>query len=72
MLFGVYPYDGNSDNEILNKISTESFKLPKTNKISKTCRQIITQFLDKNPNTRLDLSSQIFEIWYEEDVNNNE
>jgi serine/threonine protein kinase len=65
MLFGVYPFDGTNETEILQKIINQPYKFP-NNIISKTCRSIITKLLDKNPNIRLDLNDEILDNWFDE------
>jgi serine/threonine protein kinase len=66
MLFGTYPFDGTNENDILHKITTQTLTFQNSIRISKTCKQIITRLLDKNPGFRLDLSDSILETWYEE------
>lgn len=67
MVCGAYPFDGLNDSEIFNKVCKDNFKYPSGVKISKTCKKIISQLLDKNLNTRLELSDDIFDQWYEEE-----
>jgi serine/threonine protein kinase len=66
MLFGVYPFDGNSDDEILKKVANGEYTFPNNIEISKTCRSIITKLLDKKPKLRIDLFDDLFDVWYEE------
>ena len=66
MLFGVFPFDGNSDEEILRKIDVGDYSCPKNIDISKTCKSILTKFLDKKPSNRIDLYDDLFDVWYEE------
>jgi serine/threonine protein kinase len=67
MVFGVYPFDGKGDDEILGRICKEAYTFPKNISVSKTCKCIITQLLDKRHNNRLDLYDDIFDLWYEEE-----
>ena len=66
MLYGVFPFDGNSDEEILRKIDVGEYSFPKNIEISKTCKLILTKFLDKKPSNRIDLYDDLFDVWYEE------
>ena len=66
MLYGAFPFDGNSDDEILNKVVNGEYNIPKNIEISKTCKSILTKFLDKKPSNRIDLYDDLFDVWYEE------
>lgn len=66
MVFGIFPFDGNSDEEIMKKINNGEYSFPNSIEISKTCKTIITKLLDKKPKQRLDLYDDLFDIWYEE------
>ena len=66
MVFGVYPFDGNSDEDILKKIVNGEYNFPNSIEISKTCKTIITKLLDKKPKLRIELYDDLFDNWYEE------
>jgi serine/threonine protein kinase len=66
MVFGVNPFDGNNDDEILKKVHNAEYTFPKNIEISKTCKTIITKLLDKKPKQRIDLFDDLFDVWYEE------
>lgn len=67
MLFGIYPFDGKDDGDIMYKIAKENLIFPKTISISPTSKKIINLLLEKNPNFRVELTDPIFEEWYNEE-----
>ncbi len=66
MLFGIYPFDGTTEDDILHKITSQPLTFNKTIRVSKTCKEIINRLLDKNPGFRIDLNDNLLETWYEE------
>ena len=66
MVFGDYPFDGNSDDDILRKIVNGEYNFPNSIEISKTCKTIITKLLDKKPKLRIDMYDDLFDNWYAE------
>lgn len=67
MLFGKYPFDANKDNEIVTKIIKEPHKFPNNIFISKVGYNLINGLLEKNQNTRIEVSDPLFEEWYNDE-----
>ena len=67
MLFGIYPFEGNSESEILKKIINNDHIFPNNITISKTGIKLINSLLDKNMNNRIDVTDDLFDIWYNEE-----
>jgi serine/threonine protein kinase len=67
MLFGVYPFDANKDSDISNKIINEKHKFPSSIIVSSAVKKLINGLLEKNPNMRIGINDQLFEIWYEDE-----
>lgn len=64
MLFGVYPFEGKDEKEIIHKIIKEEHKYPPGIEISNTCKYLIDGMLEKNQGLRIELSEPNFEQWY--------
>jgi serine/threonine protein kinase len=64
MIYGVYPFDGATDSEIVNKIKKEEPKYPQNIEISLACKLLIQGMLEKNQQIRLELTDPLFEKWY--------
>lgn len=66
MLFGTYPFDGTIEDDILHKITSQPLTFNKNINISRTCKEIIKNLLDKNPGFRIDLNDNLFQTWYDQ------
>ncbi len=67
MLFGSFPFDGNKDSEVLNKIVKENLKFPSNIKISKAGCKLLNALLEKDQGLRVDLTSELFDEWYHDE-----
>lgn len=67
MLFGQYPFEGNNESEILKKIINKDYIFPNNISISKAGVNLINGLLDKNINSRIDVTDDLFEVWYNEE-----
>lgn len=66
-------YIGKNDNDISQKIIKEKFKLPYNIPISKACLNLLEGLLQKNPQLRIDLNSDLIDAWLNDstfEVNN--
>lgn len=63
MLFGILPFEGESESEIINKILNEEVAYPSNIPLSKACRLLLQGLLEKNPELRIDLNSDLIEDW---------
>ncbi len=68
MVFGIYPFEGTKDSEIMHKIINEEPKYPSNIEISTTCKYLIDNMLEKNQALRIELSDSNFEKWYKGDT----
>ncbi|NCP98452.1 hypothetical protein GW820_06240 [archaeon] len=64
MIYGVYPFEGENDKEIIRKIKKEEPKYPSNVEISLNCKLLIQGMLEKNQHCRIDLSDPLFDKWY--------
>ena len=64
MVFGIYPFDGQKDSEIIKKIMKEEHTYPTDIPISNTCKLLIDNMLEKNQQLRIELSDILFEKWF--------
>ena len=67
MVYGVYPFDGSKESEVIHKILKEDPKFPPIGsniEISTTCKLLIQGMLEKNQQCRIELSDQLFDKWY--------
>lgn len=67
MLFGYFPFDGKSDNEIQNKIIKEPHKFPNNISISKSSTRLLNALLEKNQQLRVETNDPLFEEWYNDE-----
>jgi len=72
MLFGIFPFDGNSlitigekNDEIEQKIIKVEHKFPTSIQISSSCRELINGMLEKNQHLRIDIHDKLFQAWYD-------
>ena len=68
LLCGYPPFNGESDNEILNKIKTGKFVFPEEewDNISEEAKDLITKMLEFNPSTRFSASECLSHKWLTE------
>ena len=63
MNFKIFPFDG-TDDEVIEKMETEPLKYPYGIKIKKSLINLINGMLEKNPNRRIDVLDNLFDLWY--------
>ena len=64
MIFGVYPFEGEKDKDIVRKIIKEDHTYPTGIEVSSICKYLIDNMLEKNQSLRIDLSDPNFDRWY--------
>jgi calcium-dependent protein kinase len=73
LLCGYPPFNGETDNEILNKIKTGKFVFPEEewDNISDEAKDLITKMLEFNPNTRSSASDCLGHRWLTDNTKKN-
>jgi serine/threonine protein kinase len=67
--FGKYPFNGKTHEEILKNIGYNALTFPnENNKISSTLFELLIGLLEKNPDKRIDINSNLFNLWFEDNI----
>ena len=70
MNFKQYPFDGESDKEIYEKIGNEDLEFPYGIKIKKSLINLLKGMFEKNPKRRIDINDKLFDIWFNDNSDN--
>ena len=68
LFYGKFPFDGKNLDQIIDKIIKQPLIIPKKRKISETLFQLLNGLLQKNPDKRIDTSSDLFEDWFSDEL----
>ena len=66
MNFKKYPFEGNNEKEIFDKIENEDIKFPKEIKIKKSLVNLFKGMFEKNPKRRIDINDKLFDLWFKD------
>ena len=66
MNFKKYPFEGNNEKEIFDKIENEDIKFPKEIKIKKCLVNLFKGMFEKNPKRRIDINDKLFDLWFKD------
>ena len=66
MNFKKYPFEGNNEKEIFDKIENEDIKFPKEIKIKKSLVNLFKGMFEKNPKRRIDVNDKLFDLWFKD------
>ena len=66
MNFKKYPFEGNNEKEIFDKIENEDIKFPKKIKIKKSLVNLFKGMFEKNPKRRIDINDKLFDLWFKD------
>ncbi len=65
LVFGVLPFRGTNEKEIVKSIMTKNPDFQKgKKKVSKCCLKLISQMLDKNPKLRIKMNDIYTDPWF--------
>lgn len=65
MMYGVFPFRGSSEKEVINNIIKKEVEFPRGKKrISKSCRNLILALLKKNPKERIKMDDIYSNEWF--------
>ena len=67
MNFKQYPFDGENDKEIYEKIGNEDLQFPFGIKIKKSLINLLKGMFEKNPKRRIDINDKLFDIWFNDE-----
>jgi serine/threonine protein kinase len=67
--YKMFPFDGNTDEKVSEKIANDDVVFPKNIKIKKSLANLIEGCLRKNPKRRIDCDDKLFENWYNDESN---
>ena len=67
--YKMFPFDGDTDEKISEKIANEDVNFPKNVKIKKSLANLIEGCLRKNPKKRIDCNDKLFDNWYKDESN---
>ena len=67
--YKMFPFDGDTDKQISEKIANDDVYFPKNIKIKKSLANLIEGCLRKNPKKRIDCNDKLFENWYKDESN---
>ena len=70
MNFKQYPFDGENDKEIYEKIGNEDLEFPYGIKIKKSLINLLKGMFEKNPKRRIDINDKLFDIWFNDNSDN--
>lgn len=65
--FGKFPFDGKNREEILKNIGYNTVTFPNNN-LSTTLFNLLLGLLEKNPIKRININSNLFELWFEDNI----
>ena len=68
LFYGKFPFDGKNLDQIIERIINQPLVIPKNKKISETLYKLIVGLLQKNPEKRIDTSSDLFENWFSDEL----
>ena len=68
LFYGKYPFDGKNLDQIIERIIKKNLIFPKNKKISETLYKLINGLLQKNPEKRIDTSSDLFDEWFTDEL----
>lgn len=63
MIYNTLPFNGKNDKEINKAISNHPVQFPTKPRISRECKDIVSEMLEKNPKYRIELNSEQFDKW---------
>ena len=70
MIQGYYPFNGKNDKDIIHQILHNHITFNKNIKISNSCKELILNMLEKNNLFRIDMESDLFEKWFNDNNSN--
>jgi serine/threonine protein kinase len=63
MVVGVHPFEADNKQLIYKKIIEDPVKFPKASRISKECKELVTQMLTKSPQQRINMKGIYNSAW---------
>ena len=66
--FGKFPFDGKNKEEILKNIGYSILTFPNNINLSTTLFNLFLGLLEKNPDKRININSNLFELWFEDNI----
>ncbi len=70
MIQGYYPFSGKNEKDIIHQILHNHITFNKNIKISNSCKELILNMLEKNNLFRIDMESDLFEKWFNDNNSN--
>lgn len=55
MIFGLHPFDGRDQREVIRRVINEPYQIPAAPQISDECADMLTRCLMKNPTQRINI-----------------
>lgn len=68
MIYGIYPFDGDSRRDIYEKIKKGVFSFPTNKIISYSCKSLITRMLQVEPKNRISTVDLSNDIWLNKSI----